>query len=202
MTPRLRTRRIPEEITDRLQLITAAASEQVREEHLRSLLELVERAADRVPIERLLAVYVRLHQLADQDARQLRDQLLASLGRTGVASGRLFGPRSPIARLGRRLRGRSNPELREWVELHTARVELTIVDIHVSNSLEVLRMLHEEVSTLRAIAIYSDMMELRPTISEIVRLKALKVLHERTTGDIEPLHPAVPYSFRRTKKQG
>lgn len=200
MNPLFRKRRIPEEMTDRLRLACAAAGEQVLEEHLRSMLELVEQAAGAVPIERLLTAYTRLHHMSERESRQLAERALAALGRTGADSGSLIGPRSPFARLRRRIRGRSNPELREWVELHTARVELTIVDIHVSNTLEILRKTEGDIPTLRAIAIYAEMLGLRPAIAEIVRLKVLKVLHERATNDIEPLHGPSP--FRRAKKQG
>lgn len=188
MNPPFRTRSIPDALSDRFRLACAAASEQVLEEHLRSTLELVEHGAGEVPIERLLGVYARLHYLGEQESRKLEERVLAALGRTGAGTGRLIGPRSPLARLARRLRGRSNDELREWVELHTARVELTIVDIHVVNSLDVLRLLEGEVPTVRALALYSERLDLRPTISEIVRLKVLKALHERATRDIEPLH--------------
>lgn len=200
MNPLFRKRRIPDEMTDRLRLACAAAGEQVLEEHLRSMLELVEQAAGAVPIERLLTAYTRLHHMSERESRQLAERALAALGRTETDSGSLIGPRSPFAKLRRRIRGRSNPELREWVELHTARVELTVVDIHVTNTLEILRKTEGDIPTLRAIAIYSEMLGLRPAIAEIVRLKVLKVLHERATNDIEPLHG--PYPFRRAKKQG
>jgi hypothetical protein len=182
-------------------MATAVASEQVLEEHVESAVELVEEGSDQAPVERLLIIYARLHHLQETETRKLRERVLATLGRNGGAGTRLDGPRSPFSRVMRRLRGRVNPELRDYVERHTARVELTVVDIHVHHTLEVVALLEEHVTTGIAISIYCDMMNLRPTVGEIVRLKALKVLHDRRTASVEPLRPEGPVPLRRRRAE-
>lgn len=200
MSPRFRKRRIPSEAMDRLRVAAAVAAEQVLEEHVRSTVEMVEEAGDRAPVANLLAVYARLHHLHDQEARKLRERALAALGRSGTGAAALDGPRSPFARLRRRLRGRVHPELREWIERHTARVELTVVDLHVQNALQVLNVLREHVAVPRAVTLYSDLLDLRPTIAEMVRLKVLKTLHDRETGQVELLRPGSrSYPLRRAE---
>lgn len=196
MLRRFEKRRIPPEVTGKLRMAGAVAAEQVLEEHVRSAVELVEEGAVRAPVERLLAAYVRLHYLGDTEGRKLRERVLATLGRGGdddIAD--LDGPRSPLARIRRRLRGRVNPELRDWVERHTARVELTVVDIHVEHALSVLRLLEPHATIRRGITLYTDLMGIRPGIAEIVRLKVLKVLHDKEAGHAEPLRTKGPTGY-------
>lgn len=202
MKSRFHKRSIPSADMDRLRMATAVAAEQVLEEHVRSTVELVEQGAARAPVERLLSAYTRLHHLGESESRKLTERVLAALGRLGINSGALHAPRSPFKRLRHRVRGRSNPELREWVERHTARVELTLVDIHVSNTLEILRLVDGHLSTVQAIALYSDMLSLRPTISEMVRLKVLKALQDQESGDVQPLHRDGLHPFRRAENDG
>lgn len=198
MTPRFRRSRIPTEVMDRVRMAVAVASEQVLEEHVRSAVEMVEEGVERAPIARLVAAYARLHHLTDQETRKLRERVLAALGRNGGGPGSLDGPRSPFARLRRRLRGRVNQELRDWVERHTARVELTVVDIHVKNALDLLGVVDEHLAVGQTMGLYSDHLDLRPTIAEMVRLKVLKVLHDRESGHAEPLRAerSAPYPLR------
>jgi hypothetical protein len=202
MTPRFVLRRIPPDLMDRLRMATAVSAEQVLEEHVESAVELVEEGSDWAPVDRLLSIYGRLHHLVDADTRKLRERVLAVLGRNGGGAARLEGPRSPLSRIVQRVRGRVNPELRDYVERHTARVELTVVDIHVHHALEVVRLLEEHLATGVAITIYADMMNLRPTVAEIVRLKTLKVLHDRRTASVEPLRPEGPVPLRRRAENG
>lgn len=196
--PHFRTRRIPSDLTDRLRMAAAVAAEQVLDEHVRSAVELVEEAAGRAPVDRLLAAYVRLHHLSDPDARKVRERLLAALGRSGSADAALAGPRSAFARLRRRLRGRVDRELRDWVEQHSARVELALLDIHVDNALDTLRAVAPTIPAGQAISIYAEMLELRDTVAEMVRLRVLKALHDRQSGGVEPIRPdrSGPYPFR------
>lgn len=198
MTPLLRKRRIPVELADRLHMAAAVAAEQVLDEHVRSAVELVEEGAGRAPVERLIAVYARLHYLKEPETRKLRERLLAALGRSGSGAGSLAGPRSPLARLSRRVRGRRDRELREWVEQHTARVELAVLDIHVENALATLRIAGPDLPVGSAISIYTEMLDLRETMAEMVRLRVLKALHDRQSGSVEPIRPdrSGPYPLR------
>jgi hypothetical protein len=195
MLRRFRQRKIPPEMVSKLRMAAAVAAEQVLDEHVRSAVELVEEGSDRAPVERLLAAYVRLHHLGDSEGRKLREKVLATLGRGREDIADLDGPRSPVARVRNRLRGRVNPELRDWVERHTARVELTVVDIHVEHALGVLRLLERHATIRRGIALYNELLAIRPAIAEIVRLKVLKVLHDKEAGHAELLHPNGPSRY-------
>ncbi|NIP81857.1 MAG: hypothetical protein GWM90_22605 [Gemmatimonadetes bacterium] len=190
MFRRFRKPKIPPDVAGKLRMAAAVAAEQVLDEHVRSAIEMVEEGGDRAPVERLLRAYARLHYLTDSEARKLRERVLAALGRgrqSVVAE--LDGPRSPVRRIRSRLKGRVNPELRRWVDRHTARVELTVVDIHVENALGFLRLLESRADVQRGVALYAEIMRLRPTVTELVRLKVLKVLHDKEAGHAELLRP-------------
>jgi hypothetical protein len=196
--------RFPPELRDRLRMKTALAGHQVLEEHVRSAVEMVEEGLEHSPIERLLAVYARLHHLDEQDARKLRQRVLAILSQTGTPGGSLPEPRSPFTRIRRRLRGRANPELREWVERHSARVELAIVDLHVRHAIDVLTLLQDHLTADRAVSLYAELLGLRTTTAEMVRLGVFKALHEREAHNVELIHPggAIQYPLRRVEKDG
>lgn len=199
-----RRKSVPQEVQERLRMAAAVAAERVIDEHVRSALELVDEAADRAPLERLLAAYMRLHHLGDGEARQLRDRVLASLGRDGQGDrvGALEEPRSPFERLRRRLRGRVHLDLRDWVERQSARVELTVVDLHVEQALGFVRIM-EGNPVGHALDEYVRKLGLRPAVAEFVRLKVLKKLHDAARGDVEPLHPhTTPFPLRRVVDNG
>lgn len=201
MLSRFRPLRLPSAVMDRVRMAAAVAAELVLEEHVRSAVEMVEQGADRAPVQRLLSAYVRLHDLEGQESLQLRERVLASLGRRPDGAGPLDGPSSPLERLRRRLRGRVNPELRDWVERHTASVELIIVDLHTESALKMLGLVEDHASTREGIDLYSEMLGLRPAVAEMVRLKVLKSLHDQATGQVEPLSPdrSVLHPFREAE---
>ncbi len=203
MTPRIRRGRVPPEMEDRLHVAAIVAAQRAMDEHVRSAVELVEEGADRAPIERLLAAYGRLHHMDGKESRQLRERALATLGRSATELGSLSGPRSLFARARRRLRGRTNPELRSWVERHTARAELAVLDIHVEKALEMVRLAEEHVAPKDAVALYAEMLALRPAVAEMVELRVLKALYERESGHVEPLRAdgATPIGLRMADNQ-
>ena len=201
-----RRRSLSREVQERLRIAAAVAAERVLDEHVRSTLELVEEAGDRAPVDRLLRAYIRLHHLGDGDGRQLRDRVLAALGREdgGERVGALEAPRSPVQRLRHRFRGRVHNDLREWVERQTARVELSVVDLHVEHALGFVRILDGHHSVTGALEMYDGMLSLRSTIAEMVRLKALKSLYDNARTDVEPLHAPrpTPFPIRRVVDNG
>lgn len=204
MSPLFRKRRIPADLMDRLRIAAAVASEKVLEEHVRSAAEMVEESDGRVPVQRLLASYSRLHHLGEQDARKLRERLLAELGRNGHDRGALHGPRSPVTRLYRRLQGRVDIEFRDWVDRHTARVQLAVMDIHVQNALEMVRVVREKVSVGETLSLYADMLGLRTTVAEVVGLRVLKSLHHQESGQVEPIQRdrSRPFPLRVAENDG
>jgi hypothetical protein len=187
-----RKSQIPADVRHRLRIAAAVAAEQVLEEHVRSAVEMVEEGSDRAPVDRLLAAYIRLHHMDEAGGRKLRERVLAALGRNGGGSGvgELEAPKSPLTRIRQRVRGRVNADLRDWVERHTARVELSVVDLHVGHALEFLGIFRPYGSTDQALERYTELLGLRQTIAEMVRLKVLKTLHDREGDSVERLHPS------------
>lgn len=204
MSPIFRKRRIPAELMDRLRIGAAVAAEQVLEEHVRSATEMVEESDGTFPIQRLLAHYARLHHLPERDAAKVRERVLAELGRKGRDDGTLDDPRSPLTRLVRRVRGRVDPDFRSWVDRHTARVQLALMDIHVENALEMIRMSGERVSVGEVLSTYAELLSLRSTVAEIVGLRVLKALHHRDSGQVEPIRRdrAGPFPLRVAENDG
>lgn len=196
-----RNRSLTDPVREQLRLAAAVATEAVVCEHLRYALELVDEGGDRVPVERLLDAYGRLHHLRDDERRQLTERLLVALGRDPAAAsrGRLHPPRSVLRRVARRVRGRVHTDLREWVDRHTARVELSVLDVHVEHALRFTAILFDEHRPDEAVDLYAETMSLRPTMAEIVRLRVLAeapVHGEGAEGteapksaDVEPLRP-------------
>lgn len=204
MSPIFRKRRIPADLMDRLRIAAAVASEKVLEEHVRSAAEMVEESGGTVPVARLLTSYARLHHLGEQDARKLRERLLAELGRNGLDTGALDGPRSPLTRVYRRLQGRVDTEFRDWVDRHTARVQLAVMDIHVQNALEMIRVVRQQASVGETLSMYATMLGLRATVAEIVGLRVLKALHHQESGEVEPIQRdrSGPFPLRVAENDG
>jgi hypothetical protein len=181
----------PREVRERLRIAAAVAAELAIEEHVTSALEVVAEGADRAPVERLLIAYGRLHYLNAEHQRQLRERVFAALGRDLDAAHHqgLYAPRSPFRRLASRLRGRVHHDLRDWMGRHTARVQLSLIDLHVRHSLKFVGILDGHADTGEALDLYARMLRLRETIAEIVRLKVLLTLHDaQAPGRVEPLH--------------
>lgn len=184
------------ETGEQLHLAAAVAAEAVVGEHARYALELVDEGGDRVPVERLLGAYARLHHLDEEQYRQLTDRVLVAIGRNpdGVTRGPLRPPRSVIRRASDRLRGRVHTELREWVDRHTARVELAVLEVHVEHALRFAAILFDQSAPEDAVNVYGETMDLRPTMAEMVRLRVLAEapVHgeaEEPAAVVEPLHP-------------
>jgi hypothetical protein len=194
MAPRYVSKRVPPEVAERLRMAAAAAAEQVAELHVASALETVEEGGDRAPVDRLLETYARLHYLDATQAVRVRERVLAALGREiGVAGEHrvLAAPRSIVGRLTGRVRGRVHHELRDWIDLHTARVELLLVDLHVRHALVFVRLMEGHVTAGAALDAYGRMLGLRSTTAEFVRLRALLTLDpEDSATRVEPRHPA------------
>lgn len=191
-----RNRGFMNEAGEQLHLAAAVAAEAVVGEHVRYALELVDEGGDRVPVERLLGAYSRLHHLDDEQHRQLTDRVLVAIGRNpdSVTRGPLRPPRSLIRRATDRMRGRVHTELREWVDRHSARVELAVLDVHVEHALRFAAILFDQAAPEEAVNLYGETMGLRPTMAEMVRLRVLAEapVHgevEEPAAAVEPLHP-------------
>lgn len=200
---------LSERTREQLHLAAAVAAEAILAEHVRYALELLDEAGDRVPVERLLFAYARLHHLADDERRQLMERVYVALGRdqSGTERAPLQQPRSVFRRAAGRLRGRVYPDLREWVDRHTARVELAVLEVHVEHALRFVRILFDDASPEEAVDTYSDTMALRATMAEMVRLRVLAKapVHGENgpeRSDIEPLRPRPSKPLRLAEDGG
>ena len=203
-----RNRGLRNETGEQLHLAAAVAAEAVVGEHVRYALELVDEGGDRVPVERLLAAYARLHHLTDEEHRLLTDRVLVAIGRNpdSMSRGPLRPPRSVIRRASDRMRGRIHTELREWVDRHTARVELAVLEVHVEHALRFAAILFDQGAPEEAVNLYGETMGLRPTMAEMVRLRVLAEapVHGEANPvevDVEPLHPR-PFGPLRLAEDG
>jgi hypothetical protein len=189
--------KIPRDIMDRMQIAIAVAAEAVMDEHVRAATELVRHGSDRAPVERLLAVYARLHRVADTTMYSVVERTLAGLGEDpdqSVGAAGLDAPRSLVRRTRLRLRGRVNPDLREWVEGHTARVELRIQDTLVRLARSFVSIGEGSLTPRQALDLYAEMLELDPVTATMVRLRVLDALYPEpaVAGPERPEVPRTP----------
>lgn len=209
-----RNRSIIDETREQLQLAAAVAAEAVLAQHVRFALELLAEGADRAPVERLIAAYARLHHLSDDDHRQLAERVLVALGKDpdSAPHARLQQPRSVFRRAAHRMRGRVHTGLRAWVDRHTARVELAVLEVHVEHALRYARILHEQCPADEAVSLYAETLALRATIAEMVRLRVLAsapvhrpepaLATEPAIESLQPLRPRAAKALRLAEEGG
>jgi hypothetical protein len=148
------------------------------EVHFRYSMELIDHASQEVEPARALSIYTRLHNLRAPDADTLYHKVFVALGRR--RSPKPYGgdspeqdpgaktPQSIFGQIRRRLRGRVNIALREWVEYHTGRAETELLSTHVENSLEFVDLLEPAVGMAEAVALYAEELGLHPSRVEVI----------------------------------
>lgn len=151
MPDRNRTRKPSLHVRRQLDVATAIATEELLAAHAAHVLELVDLARGKVVPERLIEIYLRLQGVENPQAMVVRTRVLAALGRKarsapetdddaadGPSEVEEVGappPRGIFSYLRQRFRGRVHNDLRRWVELHTGRSAVALLDIHVRNAL-------------------------------------------------------------------
>jgi len=179
-----------------IDLALAMSRERLIEIHLRFLLEFVDRARGEVAPPRALGIYTRLHHLAPSDGLLLAHRMMVQLGRRGEVSPADIQPSESISkdaeswdppstvfgRLLRRLRGRVNPGLREWVELHTGRSEAALLEAHVENAIQLIGIVAGERTYAEAVELYAGMVGVHPARVETLYLLTLDRLGRGGTG--------------------
>ncbi len=183
--------RLNPDLRRRLEVAAEVTRAKLLDVHFAHVLELIHHARADMPADRALEIYARLHHLGDEDGEQLakrvlarvggRAMRLAALGRGDEKLGDVFEDDDALSvfrHLRRRLRGRQNHELRRWVELHAARTELALLDVHVDGAVRFIELLKEERSLSDAVRLYARVMQVRDSIVEALYLLAL----DRYTG--------------------
>jgi hypothetical protein len=192
-------RRVPREVLERMRMTAAVAASQIMEEHVRGAVELVRHGSDRAPVERLLSIYARVHGLGGADHQIVIERTLATLGREpegAVGAGGFDAPRSPFRRLLLRIRGRMHDDLRDWIDRHTARVQLRILDIHMEHALAFVALARNHLSPARALGLYAELLELGDVTAAMLRLRVLDSLFEGAEADeptpVQPIRAHLP----------
>lgn len=169
---------LPVVLRRQLDLTTAVARKRLREVHFQQAMELIEHVDGDMEPRRTLDMYARLHKLPAAEAANLNQEVFVALGRRTlpkhVAAGvepqeiRWEDPESTLRQIRRRLRGRVNTELREWVEYHTGRTESALFWAHIENAHEFVDLLERNRSVSDAVTLYADQIGLSPSWTEII----------------------------------
>jgi hypothetical protein len=188
-----------------LDVAVAVAREEVLETHATQLLELIELSHDRVAAERITEIYVRLHRMDDAESAVVRNRTLAALGlRSRENAGAppaaativppvsellapengAESPKGPFRFLRERFRGRVHNELRRWIELHTGRAEMIILEVHVNNALRFVKILAEHAPIQDAVQLYREMIGARESVGQIMYWRVLERLAETDLPEI------------------
>jgi hypothetical protein len=127
----------------------AVARQRLLDAHFTHVLELIQRAQGEVAAPQALTIYSRIHRLTEIDIQALRNRVLVHLGRV-AATDVTDLPHTFVAidgavewditaslveRIRKRLGGRRNYELRDWIDQHSGHVECDLMKLHVENLL-------------------------------------------------------------------
>jgi len=166
-----------------LDIAAAVARERILDAHVDQALDMVEGTEGHLEPGRALEIYARLHYLNLEDGRVVGTRVLARIGAQDVAPDRPArtvkvmasgqSPESIFEQIRRRLRGRSYHDLRRWIELHSGRTEVALLNIHVTNAFLFLQVLRPDKSIARAVQTYAQLMNLRKPVTEIVYYQVL-----------------------------
>lgn len=204
--------KVPAALLREIELAAAVARERLLEVHVQYLLEFVERARAEVPPPRVLSIYCRLHRLAPSDGMLLTHRLLVVLGERADPSTADIqtqadaepteapwnSPTSMLARMRRRLRGRVNPELRRWVEVHTGRTEVALLEVHVEHAVRFIDILQAHTSYAAAVEMYANQVSVPDAQVETVYFMALDRLERRNRVEEEKAAEATQLPAERT----
>ena len=182
-----------------IELAAALARERVLDTHVAHVLELLERGRGEVSPPRLIEIYLRLHPLPQDDSRIVTHRVLVALGHQTLSGDAERAdenqPAQPEApwedplslpgRLRKRLRGRTNKELRRWVELQTGRAEVALLDVHIENVLRFVEILKPEESYAGVVTRYVEMLRVSEPWSEVLYFFALARLSPSSAVSIE-----------------
>jgi hypothetical protein len=191
MATRPHLKGIPPELRSETAILAAIAREALLECHVRHAVELIELARGRVPAERLLDIYARLHYLDEEMLADVRGRTLATLGEralhlallepseeAGEDPGLLAPPVGVWSRVRAVFRGRILHSLRRDVDQHTGRTEIELMEVHTEHALRFSRALEKRFALSRSVRIYADAVALRDSLRETLYLLVLS-----RTGD-------------------
>jgi hypothetical protein len=190
MTGPLDPRKVSPHVRAELEIAVAIARERLQEAHAAQLLELIQGADGQLTPRRATEIYARLHYLGPEMTRSVGNKVLASLGQFREVAGPLpaqergngADPLTVFGQIRKRLRGRTNVELRRKVELLTGRAEVALVRVHVENVLRLLKAFSEEIPIAQVVDAYAQLLEIRKSVAEMVYFLTLDRLASPLSG--------------------
>lgn len=180
MPDRHRPRQPAAPIRRKLDVACAVATEELLEAHSAHIMELIGLADGRVAPERMIDIYLRLQGIGQPHAMVVRTRVLAALGqrtRSAPEGAARSGPVEEIAPppprgifslLRERFRGRVHTELRRWVELHTGRAAMALLDIHVRNALAFVDVMGAEAPLHQGVETYCEMLGVADSFRDVL----------------------------------
>ena len=221
MSPRKKAKLTAEKRRE-LMVSAAVAHEAVLQTHVARAMRLIELSNNRVSVVRMITIYTRLHDLSKMDVEALGNRVLALLGRSRKnvtpamyvegESENFDDNRSIMGSVRDRLKGRRLHDLRRWVELHTASTQAALIEIHVRHALRFVQELHSSHSTVEAIEVYQEMVNVPDNMTAAVRIYVMDRLaaEELPKGGtplidvpVDPAQvPLFPADRRKSKRVG
>jgi hypothetical protein len=205
-----------------IDLATAVCQERLLATHVRHALALVDLVAESLPFDDALDIYVRILRLNAEQARNVASRALAELGRrSGLPAVEDLdlgsdsdledeegeeGERGDAAegrsgavffRLRRRLQGRVHSDLRQRINLASARTEDELFRAHVENGLLFVKTLGDELPPPEAVDLYLETMVLPEGLGDVVYNRALRIVADKV---LPPLAHAQPRREERVQK--
>lgn len=194
------TRKISRAMQRQVDLTTAVCQERLLSTHVRHVLALVDLVHDELPFDSALDIYARILRLTPEQARNVGSRALAAIGRrTGLTEAeelnldlsedesdlpdetRAQGDDSGrfdavFSRVRRRIKGRVQDDLRQRINLASARAEDALFETHVQNALVFGRALAEEVPLHEAVDLYLEVMTIPEGVSDVIFNRALRIV--------------------------
>jgi hypothetical protein len=194
------TRKISRAMQRQVDLTTAVCQERLLSTHVRHVLALVDLVQEELPFDSALDIYARILRLTPEQARNVGSRALAAIGRrTGLTEAeelnldlsddesdlpdetRAQGDDSGrfdavFSRVRRRIKGRVQDDLRQRINLASARAEDALFETHVQNALVFGKALAEEVPLHESVDLYLDVMTIPEGVSDVIFNRALRIV--------------------------
>ena len=193
------TRKISRAMQRQVDLTTAVCQERLLSTHVRHVLALVDLVANELPFDSAVDIYARILRLTPEQARNVGSRALAAIGRrTGLTEAEdlnldLADYESDLddgtdhagdegrfdavfSRVRRRIRGRVKDDLRQRINLASARAEDALFETHVQNALVFGKALAEEVPLHEAVDLYLDVMAIPEGVSDVIFNRSLRIV--------------------------
>jgi len=193
------TRKISRAMQRQVDLTTAVCQERLLSTHVRHVLALVDLVANELPFDSAVDIYARILRLTPEQARNVGSRALAAIGRrTGLTEAEdlnldLADDESDLddgtdhagdegrfdavfSRVRRRIRGRVKDDLRQRINLASARAEDALFETHVQNALVFGKALAEEVPLHEAVDLYLDVMAIPEGVSDVIFNRSLRIV--------------------------